>query len=63
MYWLEPLCGYSKIRQHLTTCLENCLVSRFSVVGERNSVTRKPKTVELHCLCRMPEKEGDDGYV
>ena len=50
---------HSKIRQHLATCLENCQVSRFPVVGDRDSVTRKPKTVELHCSCRMPEEEGD----
>ena len=28
-------------------------------MGEQNSVARKPKTVELHCSCRMPEEEGD----
>ena len=43
------------IRQHLASCLENCQVSRFPTVGERKSVTRKPKTIELHCSCRMPE--------
>ena len=49
---------HSKIRQHLATCLENGQVSHFPIVGERNSVARKPKTIELHCSCRMPE-EGD----
>ena len=28
-------------------------------MGERNSVARKPTTIELHCSCRMPEEEGD----
>ena len=32
---------HSKIRPHLT-CLENCQVSRFPVLGERGSVPRKP---------------------
>ena len=51
---------HSKIRQHLATCLENCLFSRFPTVGERNSVSRKPKTVKLYCSCRMPDKkEGE----
>ena len=48
---------HSKIRQHLATCLENCQFSRFPTVGERNSVSRKPKTVKLYCSCRMPEKK------
>ena len=39
---------HSKIRQHLATCLENCQVSRFPVLGDRVSVQ---KTVELHCSC------------
>ena len=47
---------HCKIRPHLITCLENCQVSRFPVLGERESVLRKPKTVELHCSCRMPEE-------
>ena len=51
---------HSKIRPHLITCLENCQVSRFPVLGQRESVQRKPKTVELHCSCRMPEEEGDE---
>ena len=46
---------HSKIRQHLATCLENCQVSHFPVLGERNSVARK---LELHCSCHMPEEEG-----
>ena len=50
----------SKIRPHLATCLENCQVSRFPVLGDRKSVPRKPKTVKLHCSCRMPEEEGDE---
>ena len=48
--------NHSKIRQNLANCLENCQVSRFPIVGERNSVARKPKTVEPHCSCRMPEE-------
>ena len=51
---------HSKIRSHLATCLENCQVSRFPVLGERKSAVRKPKTVELHCSCRMPEEKGDE---
>ena len=51
---------HSKIRSHLATCLENCQVSRFSILGDRESVQRKPKTVELHCSYRMPEEEGDE---
>ena len=50
---------HSKIRPHLITCLENCQVSRFPVLGDRESVQRKTKTVELHCSCRMPEKKDD----
>ena len=51
---------HSKIRPHLITCLENCQVSRFPVLGQRGSVPRKPKTLELHCSCRMPEEDGDE---
>ena len=51
---------HSKIRSHLAMCLENCQVSRFPVLGERKSAVRKPKTVELHCSCRMPEEKGDE---
>ena len=51
---------HSKIREHLATCLENCQVSRFPIVDERHSIARKPKTIELHCSCRMPEEEGDE---
>lgn len=50
---------HSKIRPHLATCLENCQVSRFPVLGDRASVQRKPKTVELYCSCRMPERYGE----
>ena len=50
---------HSKIRPHLATCLENCQVTRFSVLGDRVSVQRKPKTVELHCSCRMSERDGE----
>ena len=42
---------HSKIRQHLATCLENCQVSRFPILGDRVSVQKKPKIVELHCSC------------
>ena len=49
----------TKIRQHLATCLENCHVSRFPVLGDRVAVQREPKTVELHCSCRMPERDGE----
>ena len=40
-------------RSHLAMCHENCQVTRFPVLGERKSAVRKPKTVELHCSCRM----------
>ena len=50
---------HSKIRQHLATCLEDW-VSRFPILGDRVCVQREPKTVELHCSCRMPEDEGDE---
>ena len=42
---------HSKIRSHLATCLKNCQVTRFPV--------RKPKIVELHCSCRMPEENDE----
>ena len=48
---------HSKIRPHLINCLENCQVSRFPVLGQRESVERKPKTVELHCSCLLPGDE------
>ena len=51
---------HSKIRSHLATCLENCQVSRFPVLGERKSAVRKPKIVKLHSSCRMPEEKGDE---
>ena len=51
---------HSKIRSHLATCLEDCQFSRFPVLGERKSAVRKPKIVELHCSCRMPEEKGDE---
>ena len=55
--------NHSKIRSHLATCLENCQFSQFPILGDRESVQRKPKTVktvELHCSCRRPEEEGDE---
>ena len=51
---------HSKIRSHLATCLEDCQVSRFPVLGKRKSAVKKPKIVELHCSCRMPEEKGDE---
>ena len=48
---------HSKIRSHLATCLENCQVSCFPVLGERKIAVRN---VELHCSCRMPEEKGDE---
>ena len=50
---------HRKITQHLATCLENCQISRFPVLGDRVNVQRQPDTVELHCSCRMPERDGD----
>jgi hypothetical protein len=50
---------HSRIRPHLATCIENCQVSHFPVLGKRKIAPRKPKTVELHCSCHMPEEEGD----
>ena len=47
------------VRQHLVMCLEKCQFARFPLVGERRSRSGKAKTVELHCSCRMPEREGD----
>ena len=52
--------NHSGIRLHLANCLEQCQVSRFPVLGERKSAPRKPRTVELHCSCRMPEEKGDE---
>ena len=46
----------NKIRQHLATCLEKCQISRFPVLGGRSSVSKKPRMLELHCSCRMPEE-------
>ena len=46
---------HSKIRSHLATCLENCQVSRFPVLGKRKSAVRKPKigcTAHVVCLKR-----------
>ena len=34
---LNPCIDHSKIRSHLATCLENCQVTRFPVLGERKS--------------------------
>ena len=51
---------HRNIRPHLATCLENCQVSRFPILGDRESVQREPETVELHCSCRMPEREGEN---
>ena len=48
-----------EIGPHLATCLEDCQVSRFPVHGDRVSVQRKPKTVELHCSCCMPERDAE----
>ena len=48
----------NKIRQHLATSLEICQASRFPVMGERSSVPKMLKPVELHCSCRMPEEIG-----
>ena len=49
---------HSGIRLHLASCLENCRISRFPVLGERKSTPRKPGTLELHCSCHMPEEKG-----
>ena len=51
---------HSKIRPHLATCLENCQVSFFPILGDQVSVQREPKMVELHCSCRMPERDGEN---
>ena len=51
--------NHKKIRQHLVMCLEKCQFARFPLVSERRSRSGKAKTVELHCSCRMPEREGD----
>ena len=59
-YGLNPCTVNSNIRSHLAMCLDNCQVTRFPVLGERKSAVRKPKTVELHCSCRMPEEKGDE---
>ena len=50
---------HSKIRPHLATCLENCRMSRFSILGDQECVQRDAKRVELHCSCRMPEREAE----
>ena len=55
---MDP-CSVRFDQLHLATCLENCQVSRFPILGDRESVQRKPKTVELHCSRRMPERDGD----
>ena len=59
-YGLNPCTvrfDHSKIRSHLATCLENCQVTCFPVLGERKSAVRKPK---MHCSCCMPEEKGDE---
>ena len=49
---------HKSIRQHLTTCLEKCSLSRFPVVGEwRNTGVKHTQTVDRHCSCHMPRKE------
>ena len=51
---------FSMIRKHLVTCLELGCFSRFPLLGERRSDGIKyQQNVDLHCSCRMPEKEGD----
>ena len=40
---------HSKIRSHLATCLENCQVSRFPVLGERKSAVR---SCTAHVICQ-----------
>ena len=50
---------HSKIRQHLAKCLENCHVSRFPILGDRVTIQREANKVELHCSCRMPERDGE----
>ena len=49
---------HSGIRLHLANCLEQCQVSPFFVLGEQKSAPRKPRTVELHCSCCMPEEKS-----
>ena len=42
---------HSKIRSHLATCLENCQITRFPVLGERKSAVRKPNCT-AHVVCQ-----------
>ena len=58
-YAFDVRSDHSKIRQHLAMCPENFQASQFPIMGDRVSVQRKPKTVELLCSCHMPERDGE----
>ena len=49
----------NEIRQHLATCLEICQASHFPVLGERNCLPKKPKTVELHCSVACQKRKAN----
>ena len=56
---MDPCTGLHTVRSENITCLENCQVSRVTVLGDRERVQRDPNIVELHCSCRMPERDDD----
>ena len=50
---------HSRIRQHLATCLESARIARFPTVGERESESKKPRIVKLHCSCFTAEQNDE----
>ena len=48
----------NSIREHLATCLENCMLAPFPDRGERRCTKKVnlTKHVKLHCVCRLPEE-------
>ena len=50
------------IRKHLSQCLVNCCLTPFPVIGKRSTspiVYLDIVSVDLFCICRMPEFPGD----
>ena len=50
----------NSIREHLATCLKNCMLGPFPDCGECRYKKKVylTKTVKLYCMCRLPEEEN-----
>ena len=47
------------MRPHLAECLENCCFSPFPSARRVSKQIRRTKKIDIHCSCRLPERNGD----